>query len=686
MKFSVFAIVVVELLVTLAAAGAGLASPAPRPDRGVVGSPSNLPELPLRFEPNVGQFDSSVEFVARTRDGTVFLTSTEAIVVARAPACDTPSTFRMRFATDAEHARPSGCEPLSGLTNYFLGNDPERWRTDVPGYSSVRYPSVFPGVDAVFYGSARGLEYDFVVSRAEDVSAIRLTFAGAESLAVDADGSLVVGTAHGQMHHLEPAISQTIDGVTRPVGGGFRVCGPNEAGFTVSGCDPAEPLVIDPVIGLSTFVGGGGRDLLGDIAIAPDGGLLVAGYGDSTNLPTEAPLQSASGGMQDIYVAKLNHDGTALVFATYLGGSADDECQGVGVDDAGNVFVGGSSESSNFPTANAFQQALGGGTDLVAVKLNPQGNALVYSTYFGGAALDLADDVKVDGSGSAYFVGKLTIFAFDGDAVVIKLDPAGAFDWGVALNASSSDTGSAINVDASGNVYIGGYFRASGAGYHNLLVKIGPAGNSLVYALAFGGSADDFAHAIAVDASGNAIVAGSTKSFDYPTSKRADTGAGSIAPMAASGTTRLVVGDATRSAAALTRFALAVEPTFPPQLASPRAGTDFDVFVTKVNAAGTAMVFSRTLAGSGSDGSNGVALASDGTVYVTGFSSSTDFPVQNPIQAANAGDSDCVLVRLDPDTGGLADAVSWCRRRGDDWRVSHLLGAARSRRPEPGSS
>jgi hypothetical protein len=298
-------------------------------------------------------------------------------------------------------AAPTAEAPLPGRSNYFVGNDRSQWRTNVPQYARVRYAHVYPGIDLVFYGNQRQLEYDFVLKPGADPGHIRLRFKGVQAVRVDDAGNLTLRTVAGDLLQKAPVVYQEIEGQRRTVAGRYVVEGHRAVRFEVASYDRTAALVIDPVLVYSTYLGGSGSEQTASAAVDAAGAVYIAGTTSSTDFPTVNPYQPAAGsGVYDAFVAKLDPSGSALVYATYLGGSANDRALSVAVDGSGNAYVVGNTASVNFPTANAFQGSKNPGTEAFVTKLSPSGSSLVFSTYFGGAGLDSATRVALDGAGS----------------------------------------------------------------------------------------------------------------------------------------------------------------------------------------------------------------------------------------------------------------------------------------------
>ena len=634
---------------------------------------ANYGKLPLSFEINRGQTDEAVKFLSRGKGYTLFLTSTDAVLslrkgsaepeaqvprlvndrggtgvspVASGSPLPQPAVLRMKLLGANPEARVTGIEELPGKSNYFIGNDPEKWRTNVPHYSKVNYEEVYPGIDLVYYGTdQQQLEYDFVVSPGADPKAIQLAVEGAEEIRVDGDGDLVVETEGGEVRFHKPVVYQKEEPQRQYLDGRYVLDDANhEVSFEIAAYDASKPLIIDPVLSYSTYVGGSETDEGSGIAVDASGNAYVTGSTRSANFPVVSPFQSSNNGF-DVFVTKLNSSGNALLYSTYLGGSVSfgDFGGDIAVDSSGNAYVTGTTFSTDFPMANPFQAGLNGTSDAFVAKLNADGSALLYSTYLGGSGTENPDDpvdggIAVDGLGNAYVTG--TTFSTDfptvhplqaahgggiDDAFVTKLNPTGsALVYSTYLGGDGGESGTSIAVDSSGNAYVTGQtdstdfpiqnpFQAAfgGGGVAFLgdafVTKLNAAGNALVYSSYLGGSSDDIGRSIAVDASGNAYVSGFTLSTDFPT-------------------------------------ASPIQPAF--------GGGLRDIFVTKLNTPGNTLLFSTYLGGTGDDLGSGIALDAASNAYVTGFTGSTDFPTTpgafQTSLAGVAGGLDAFIAKISP--------------------------------------
>jgi len=339
--------------------------------------------LPLAFEANQGQTDPQVKFVSRGAGYNLFLTSTEAVLTLRGGSreqhnsstakplplpVEKSAVLHMKLVGANAQAEVVGQGELPGKSNYFIGNDPKKWHAGVRQYGRVRYAKVYPGVDLVYYGNQREMEYDFVLQPGADPGAIRLGIEGATKLRL-VHGDLVLSSAGGDVHLRSPQIYQEANGVRYAVRGGYVVQGKNEVGFRLGAYDRRRTLIIDPVLAYSTYLGGStgdpgygaAVDFATGVAVDSAGNAYVTGFTSSTDFPTTNAIQATFGGYTDVFVTKLNADGSGLVYSTFLGGNSGDYGSGIAVDSAGNAYICGATFSTDFPTVNAIQPAFGGG-------------------------------------------------------------------------------------------------------------------------------------------------------------------------------------------------------------------------------------------------------------------------------------------------------------------------------------
>ncbi len=665
-------------------------------------------KLPLSFAPNVGQADAAARFVSRGGGYALSLAPTRAVLALSPspepgrPGASGPATtgagdahlLGMSLAGADPAAAMVPTKALPGTANYLTGDDPGAWHVGVPTYGEVTTAGVYPGIDLVWYGTGGALEYDFRVAPGADASAIRVDFEGTRRLSLAANGDLNVDTGTGTVVQRAPKLYQDIDGARRPVEGRYVLTGDHQVGFAVGDHDPAHGLVIDPVLAYSTYLGGTGEDGGASIAVDATGAAYVTGYTGSPDFPTAIPLQAGSGGNIDAFVTKLNPAGSALEYSTYLGGTGNDGADAIAVDAVGAASVAGYTSSTTFPTADPLQAANGGGYDAFVAKLDPAGSSLAYSTYLGGTGNDGGSGIAVDGAGAAYVTGYTTSAAFPTanpfqaaraglvDAFVTKVNPAGsALAYSSYLGGTDYDAGYSIDVNDGGTASVTGYtestdfptanpLQPANAGLIDAFVTtFDPAGSALEYSTYLGGTGNDAGNGITVDATGAAYLVGDTSSTDLPTvnpvqaanagdsdafvAKLSPSGSAMIYSSYLGGTgTDLGYGIAVDAAGGAHVTGITTSTDFPTAapLQAAKAGA-YDAFVTALDPAGSAHVYSSYLGGTGTDLGYGIAVDAAGAAYVTGHTSSTTFPTLNPLQAANGGSQDVYVAKVSPTVG-----------------------------------
>jgi len=540
--------------------------------------------VPLGFEANTGQIsDDRVKFLARGDAYNLFLASTEATFAffktqrAGPPSGNkkNPGSMRERIGSQSPvennqsaplrismrgangSATPKGADELPGRNNYFIGSDPATWRVNVPTYSRVEYEGIYRGVDLVYHGELKQLEYDFIVAPGASYKDIRIGFEGGDRISLDDLGDLVIEIGGEKVYQRKPVAYQKVDGIQQAIAVRYVLSTHGDIGFEIGAYDARRSLVIDPVLSYSTYLG-----------IAPINGVAVDQTGNAYVTGT-FPLAGIFSSVSDAFVIKLNREGTAVLYSTFLGGSdrmvtagIQNQAFGIAVDSNGIAYVTGSTDSKDFPTtAGAFQTTLPGTqkgrSSAFVTKLSSTGDALVYSTYLGGTdnfSQSSAQAIAVDGAGSAYVTGFTNSLKFplvnpiqsinrggncfrgdvivpcQNEAFVTKLNASGsALVYSTILGGSGDDSGSGVAIDKAGFAYVVGTTAAYGFPTRNplqsarggstdiFIAKLSVAGDELIYSSLLGGSASETANGIAVDSSGNAYVTGRTSSTDFPT-------------------------------------------------------------------------------------------------------------------------------------------------------------------------
>lgn len=698
---------------------AGLAFLVPYEGFPVVGKPPalyspGLSKLPLSFEPNAGQSNQAVRFLARASGGTLFFTPSGVsltlnqtgarAVAAKAPQVGSPllshetispsTVVRILFSGANPNPIVDNGVLLPGKVNYMLGNDPAQWHTDLPTYAGITYRDLYPGINLTYEGTDGLLKGTYNVSPGADPGHIRWRYDGTQKVAIDKAGNLQVTSASTTLTEQAPIAWQDIMGYRVPVDARYTLASDGTVSFALGSYNRAYALTIDPTLIYSTYLGGSLLDYAIRVTLDALGNTYVTGYTDSINFPTATPYQPANAGGGDAFIAKLDPTGTQLLYATYFGGSAYDIGTGLRVDIDGSIYLGGITSSTNFPLANALQPAYGGGVyDGFITKLNASGSAVVYSTFLGGNGSDQVFNMDINGF-DVYAVGETTSSNFPlanpyqptlnggGDAFVSKINSSGSMlSYSTYLGGSGAEGGYGIAVDSNGSAYVTGVTRSfnfpttnaiqpsfgGGAG-DAYVTKLATSGVSLLYSTYLGGNGDDVGLDMVVDTIGSAYTTGVTASTNFPTHNPLQPSPGGsydmyvsklIATGAAFAYSTYLGGSATEYDTAR-GCALGIDgngnvyvaggtfstnyPIVDPIQPANAGGTD--MVVTKINSAGSALVYSTYLGGSNNDYAYDVAVDAVGNTYIAGDTASTNFPTLNPYQPANAGGRDAFVALI----------------------------------------
>jgi hypothetical protein len=735
-----------------AAGTVSAASLAPQPATATPSARSRIQAsyaaLPLAFEQNQGQTDAQVKYMARGSGYTLFLTAKDAVFSLRSlsaegktatggsgtelhaknsprqrnPRKDSIAVVRMQLVGGNSLAKVSASGQLPGKSNYFVGNDPSQWHTDVAHYARVSYQDVYPGVNLAFHGAQRQLEFDFVVAPGANPAPIGFHLTGAQGMKMDESGNLVISSAAGDVQLHKPVAYQEQNGARQPVDARFALKANNQVSFELGNYDHSHELVIDPSVLYATYLGGSGNDEGYGIAFDSSNNAYVTGQTASSNFPTTTGAhQTGLLGTANVFVTSIAAGGSSLIYSTYIGGtgSSGDSGNAIAVDQtSGAAYVVGGTTSSNFPTTSgAFQTTLNGPGNAFVFELSPGGatarlrrpanrpssglfyamflpiggmallglgfgssgsrgkklfgflllglllsslllvpacgggggsgaslggggggggggnggtpaGSLTYSTYLGGTGSDVALGIALasDNSGDVYVAGRTSSSDFptldplqtSGGGFVTKLNSSGTALVYSTYLAVAGDSVNAIAVDSSDNAYVTGQTHSSsfhttpgayqttcgsctGGNSNGFVAVLNPAGSAYVYSTFLGGSVIDSGEGIVVDSSDNAYVTGLTESSNFPTT---------------SGAFQTTYGGST------------------------------DAFVTKVNPTGSALVYSTYLGGNANDSGAGIAIDGNNNAYVTGQTSSSNFPTANPTQSTLGGGSDAFVTEL----------------------------------------
>jgi hypothetical protein len=676
------------------------------------------------FEKNIGQTNSDVLYLYPSVGYRLMLFSNEAVIAIRMPRSnqsriDDPASFKkinrqkeskketrikMQFLGANKSPRIDGKGELTGKSHYFIGKNQEAWLRNVLHYDNVLYEDIYPDVDLIFYSNENKLEYDFIVNPKADPGNIRFTFGGIDRMSIDSAGDLILFFGEEELRLHRPKLHQLIGGHKVNVIGDY-IIHDDIVGFQVAAYDHSVPLVIDPVLSYSTFIGDAGYDEGEDIVVDADKNAYVVGATDALNIF----------GTSDILVLKFDSSGQ-LIFSLVMGGASEDTGNGIAVDSSGNIYLTGTTGSDDFPTTPGVIQTskVSGSADAAfAAKINSAGSEIVYSTFLSGgpqtwdgsrngfpvaASYTNSFGIAVDPSGNAYIAGYTqsptfpvtpaalqTTYGGAGDAFVAKLNSdASQLIYSTYLGGSGIDEAYAITSDADGNVYVAGQTNSVGTYSDNdfplmnayqstqkgvsdgFVAKLNPTGSALVFSTFLGGSSSlDGIYGLAIDNQRNIYVTGQTKSPNWPGAQNPDFsittfGDGFVTKLSPTGDSiiySLYLGGrsfdyGTDIAVDITGNAYVIGVTLSPDFPVTedayqeiKPGND-DFFITKIDSNGV-IVYSTFLGGFYNDAGRGIAVASPTEIYVTGYATSSEFPTANAVQSQKGGYFDAIIAKID---------------------------------------
>jgi len=604
-----------------------------------------LSSMPLPFTENRGQWGEKTLFKAEAGGATFYFCRDEVayMFVRNTGEIEESPYPEMREITDKLYAprhkkeallikaqfvganpdvKITGESRLPHNCNYFYRNDPNKWCTNVPNFASVVYHDIYPGIDLRYYGDGRSMKYEFIVHPGAKISNIAIRYDGIDNLGVTPGGDLEMRTRFGPVFEKMPYIYQDIDGARRVIDGRYEMKSERDFGFGVDGAyNPNLMLLIDPELIYSTYMGGDNNDGSYDITVDSIGHVFLTGATASPDFPTQNPFQIDQQSW-DVFVTKLSPTGDYLIYSTYLGGGDAESGTGIEIDNLGNAYVTGYTYSTDFPLQNPYQWNRPA-CDVFISKLSPYGDSLIYSTYLGAENDEIGNAIAVDTGNCAYVTGYTISYQFptlnpfqrnqDGeDAFVTKLMPEGnVLGFSTYLGGNSEDCAYDIAVDRNGSAYVTGTTYSTDFPTENLyqndqqyadafVTKLSSAGNALVYSTYLGGNGEDYGRAIEIDNNLGAFVAGHTSSTDFP-------------------------------------------------LSNPFQANQYswDIFLTNLSPDGDLLLFSTYLGGNDVDCASSIVVDISGNAYLTGFSTSTDFPILNPFQTY-AFAEDAIITEFSP--------------------------------------
>lgn len=614
---------------------------------------------------------------------------------------------RIRLHNAAATCTAQGLGEQAGKYNYFSGNDPAAWITGVPVYEEFYVKDILPGIDVRYYFDRGCLRYDYIVHPGADASLIRMQVQGSQGTSVNASGEWIFRTRFGEVAQKELTVYQLVNGQRQTVAARFTAY-ENTVGFQLGAYDTRYPLIIDPLI-WSTFIGGNGVDEGFDVAYDNALNAYLLGSTTSANFPSTPGAYDVSlAGSKDMAVIKLSANGSSLIYATYIGGTGDEQGNALCLDASGNVYITGLSSSSDYPvTAGAYDMSANGMDDAVVTRLNATGNSLLSSTYLGGASSDIGYGVELDPSGFVYVAGRtsssgypVTAGSYDLswngglDVFLTKLNAnLTALDFSTFIGGASDEYTTGLDVDPLGNPYITGYTLSSAypttsgaydqtynGGYDIFVSRVNQFGFNLTWSTYLGTSADDISNGIVADSSANAYITGYTSatsgfpvtvgvydgsangSFDAYVTKFNNTGT-ALSYSTLYGGISADVGTAITlygREAYITGWTSSADlPVSGDAYDNSANGGTRDAFVAKFNIFASVLVYASYLGGTGTDNGYAIAVDHQGGMYITGSSTDASFPVSaGAYDNSFNGGTDAFLTKLNNCTPPVATATS----------------------------
>ncbi|MEJ2615086.1 MAG: SBBP repeat-containing protein, partial [Ignavibacteriaceae bacterium] len=510
---------------------------------------SDFSKLPIYFEPNHGQSNNYADFISRTNNYTLLLSQREVtLMLLNSKGKNKNKKIDFKILGSNPNSKIHGMGKKQGTTNYFLGADEKNWKTDVPNYSKVLCEDIYTGINLVYYGNKHSLEFDFILAPGTDPGSIKLGFEGTNEISIDTKGNLILKTDGGDVTLKSPIIYQEHNNIRNIIDGKFKLDGESIVSFKIDDYDTGIPLIIDPVLVYSTYLGGSTSSNSSGITVDPQGNIYVAGSTRSLDFPTKNPFQPNLANdtlLTDVFITKFDPTGKNLIYSTYLGGSLNDVAGAIGVDAEGYVVVTGQTFSKNFPVRSAVQSSLADSSndgDVFVTRINPMGNDIVYSTYLGSWDKDESNDLYVSADGNAYVTGNTDGRYLDGEYKTIFPLSSGAYkttfdyleSWGYFVSAlnpqgnfiySTLISGggfveSQISVDATGKAYLmRSDYNSTCDEYTPNIIILNSTGSSIVDSISFCG--EGYGFDLALDSKNNIYIIGATWSDDIPTTANA---------------------------------------------------------------------------------------------------------------------------------------------------------------------
>ncbi|MEA1981019.1 MAG: SBBP repeat-containing protein [candidate division Zixibacteria bacterium] len=683
---------------------------------------SSLTKSNLHFTPNHGQFEEQIKFRSETPGATIWFTQNEVYyqlskITNTEPEPNILNEFgitpnlsknkieflliKSSFINSNSNPKISSSQITSHNSNYFIGNNPAKWKTDIPSYRQITYHDIYDGIDIKFYGNPSKMEYDFVVSPGSSPSQIKIQYEGVNNLTLLPNGNLQIETDFGILTENKPISFQEIDNIKIPIEGNFEIYDNNSFGFKFeSDYDPNIPLIIDPVLNYSTFFGGSGNDFARDMCIDSNGSIYITGYTTSADFPVHSAFDyNYDGGgtsEYDVVVFKMSATGDTLFYSTYFGGHEDSEIAlSIDVDISGNIIITGQTNSDDMPFLNPFQSALSGNSDAFIMSLSEAGNDLLYSTYYGGSSDDYGSSIIFESGNIAYLAGTTTSpdlplngtplsgnISGSGDAFLAKFDlSSGALSNATYLGGSQTESALSVKVGSAGNIYVSGYTISEDFPMENPIFNTYAGGgtsigdafiliidntlSSLNFSTYLGGSADEVAIALSLDNNDRMYITGFTTSNNFPVYNAYDQYYNDIADAF------ITCIESNGDSLIYSTYLGGTEVDFGSDLTCDEFGyvfitgntqsTNFpvlnaidnhyngsnDIFVTSINSTGDSLLYSTYFGGSQFESVYGIVIDTGKNVTITGYTNSSNFPIINAYDDTYNSANDIFIARID---------------------------------------
>lgn len=648
---------------------------------------NTLNSINLNFQPNLGQIDSDVKFICKGLNYTLFFKTNEFIFKSFDYSSKKRHFLKYKLLN-------SICTTIEGLNNtktrynYFKGNNENKWICNIISYEKIKYHNVYNNIDLIYYNNGRNIEWDFILYPGSNPEDIKIEFPLKTNMNLDDEGNILVHINSNIMTIKKPYIYQNINNKIHPIDGSFNLSKSNIVSFNIDSYDLDHNLIIDPVLSYSTFLGGTGDDQIYGIALDSNKDIYVTGFTNSADFPTVNPIYSYKGDY-DVFITKIDSSGSFIIYSTYISGTFDEWANDICVDSSGNAYVTGFTKSSDFPTKDPIQSTKLGVKSAFLTKLDSTGSSLIYSTFIGGNKDDEAKSMALDSNNNVYLIGitdstnfplispyQSTISNYN-SAFICKVASSGnSLLYSTYLGGASIDEGYDITLDSNNNMYLTGTtyssdfptknpIESSLSGQRSAFITILSAdGSNLIFSTFLGGSGADDSNSIVIDNNNNIFIAGTTFSSDFPlVNPIQNTKSGFFSAFVckiASGGTHIIFSTYLGGSGFDYAYAIDLDSEYNPYISGFSTSSDFPtvdsvgpvisptgLYITKIQSDGSSILFSSLLTYASG---NALTLDSDNTIYVAGTTDQSAFPTVNPLQSTYAGNNDSFILKITQDT------------------------------------